>query len=58
MKRLKLETDFSDFVKLCKKYEVEYLVIGGYAGAYMVIPVLQKILMFASKSQKRTHRKW
>ncbi len=31
MKRLKLETDFTDFVKLCNKYEVEYLVIGGYA---------------------------
>ena len=31
MKRLKLETDFIDFVKLCNKYEVEYLVIGGYA---------------------------
>ena len=23
--------DFIDFVKLCNKYEVEYLVIGGYA---------------------------
>src|SRR5450432_2456940 len=31
MKTLKLETDFIDFVKLCNKYEVEYLVIGGYA---------------------------
>ncbi len=31
MKKLKLETDFIDFVKLCNKYEVEYLVIGGYA---------------------------
>ena len=31
MKRLKLETDFTDFVKLCNKYEIEYLVIGGYA---------------------------
>lgn len=31
MKKLKLETDFIDFVDLCNKYEVEYLVIGGYA---------------------------
>jgi predicted nucleotidyltransferase len=31
MKKLKLETDFIDFLKLCNKYEVEYLVIGGYA---------------------------
>ena len=28
---MKLETDFIDFVNLCNKYEVEYLVIGGYA---------------------------
>ncbi len=31
MKKLNLETDFIDFVNLCNKYEVEYLVIGGYA---------------------------
>jgi hypothetical protein len=31
MKKLKLETDFIDFINLCNKYEVEYLVIGGYA---------------------------
>lgn len=31
MKKLKLETDFIDFIKLCNKYDVEYLVIGGYA---------------------------
>lgn len=31
MKKLRLETDFIDFVNLCNKYEVEYLVIGGYA---------------------------
>lgn len=31
MKKLKLETDFIDFIELCNKYEVEYLVIGGYA---------------------------
>lgn len=26
-----LETDFLDFVELCKKHEVKYLVIGGFA---------------------------
>ena len=31
MRKLKLETDFIDFVELCNKHEVEYLVIGGYA---------------------------
>jgi predicted nucleotidyltransferase len=31
MKKLKLESDFIDFVKLCNEYELEYLVIGGYA---------------------------
>jgi predicted nucleotidyltransferase len=31
MKKLKLETDFIDFIKLCNKHKVEYLVIGGYA---------------------------
>lgn len=31
MKKLKLEGDFIDFVKLCNEYDVNYLVIGGYA---------------------------
>ena len=31
MKKLNLETDFIDFVNLCNKYKVMYLVIGGYA---------------------------
>ncbi len=31
MKKLTLEKDFIDFVALCNKYEVKYLVIGGYA---------------------------
>jgi predicted nucleotidyltransferase len=31
MKKLKIENDFLDFVKLCNEYKVEYLVIGGYA---------------------------
>ena len=30
-KSLNLENDFLDFVKLCNKHEVKYLVIGGYA---------------------------
>jgi hypothetical protein len=31
MQKLKLETEFIDFVNLCNKYKVEYLVVGGYA---------------------------
>jgi hypothetical protein len=31
MHKLRLETDFIDFVNLCNNYKVEYLVIGGYA---------------------------
>jgi hypothetical protein len=30
-KPINLETDFLDFIKLCNKYGVKYLVIGGYA---------------------------
>lgn len=30
-KQLNLEQDFNDFIKLCNKFEVKYLVIGGYA---------------------------
>jgi predicted nucleotidyltransferase len=30
-KPVNLETDFIDFIKLCNKYSVKYLVIGGYA---------------------------
>lgn len=31
MKNFKLEDDFLDFVDLCNKYQVEYLIVGGYA---------------------------
>ena len=30
---IKLEKDFLDFISLCNKHEVDYLVIGGYAVA-------------------------
>ena len=30
-KQFKLETDFIDFLSLCNKHEVKYLVVGGYA---------------------------
>lgn len=30
-KQINLEEDFNDFIKLCNKFEVKYLVIGGYA---------------------------
>ena len=29
--RINLETDFLEFIALCNKHEVRYLVIGGYA---------------------------
>ena len=48
MKKLKLETDFIDFVKLCNKYEVEYLVIGGYAVSIHGYPRSTKDFGFAS----------
>jgi predicted nucleotidyltransferase len=31
MKRINFENDFLEFIKLCNHFEVEYLVIGGYA---------------------------
>ncbi len=31
MKKISLEKDILDFLELCNKYEVKYLVIGGYA---------------------------
>lgn len=31
MRKLNIEADFIDFENLCNKYEVEYLVVGGYA---------------------------
>ena len=30
-RKIKLEKDILDFVELCNKHEVRYLVIGGYA---------------------------
>ncbi len=29
-----LANDFEDFVRLLKKFEVEYLIVGGYALAF------------------------
>src|SRR5690242_17981150 len=31
MKKINVEKDILDFLELCNKYEVKYLVIGGYA---------------------------
>ncbi len=31
MNKLNFEADFIDFINLCNKYKVEYLVVGGYA---------------------------
>ncbi|MDQ6889422.1 MAG: hypothetical protein M3Z56_03975 [Bacteroidota bacterium] len=43
MKKLKLENDFIDFVKLCNKYKVEDLVIGGYAVSIHGYPQSTKV---------------
>ena len=44
MMKLNLEADFVDFVNLCNKYEVEYLVIGGYAVSFHGYPRATKDL--------------
>jgi hypothetical protein len=31
MKKIKLQPDFLDFIKLCNEYEVKYLIVGGFA---------------------------
>ena len=58
MKKLKLETDFIDFVKLCNKYEVEYLVIGGYAVSIHGYPRSTKDLDICIKISEKMQRKW
>jgi hypothetical protein len=42
--KIKLEKDFLDFIGLCNKYEVEYLVVGGYAVAIHGYPRYTKDL--------------
>jgi hypothetical protein len=37
-KTMNLNIDFKDFIKLLNKYEIEYLLVGGYAVAYYGYP--------------------
>lgn len=37
------QKDFEDFIKLCNKYNLEYLVIDGFAVSIHAIPEQQKI---------------
>ena len=57
MKKLKLETDFIDFLKLCNKYEVEYLVIGGYAVSIHGYPRSTKDLDICIKISEKNAKK-
>ena len=35
--KISLDKDFLDFIELCNKNEVRYMVIGGYAFGFMAI---------------------
>jgi len=37
-KKINLEKDFFDFIKLCNEHEVKYLVVGGYAVSFHGYP--------------------
>ncbi len=41
---IKLDKDFLDFIELCNKYEVKYLIIGGYAVGFHGYPRTTKDL--------------
>jgi len=38
MTKINFESDFLDFIRLCNQFEVEYLVIGGYAVSFHGYP--------------------
>jgi predicted nucleotidyltransferase len=57
MKKLKLESDFIDFVNLCNKYKVEYLVVGGYAVSIHGYPRSTKDLDVCIKISKENAEK-
>ena len=57
MKRLKLENDFIDFVSLCNKHEVQYLVIGGYAVSIHGYPRYTKDLDICIKLSEENAKK-
>ena len=49
MKKIKLQPDFLDFIKLCNLHEVKYLTVVVLQLAFTVFHVTQKIWMFALK---------
>ena len=53
MRKPKLEKDFLDFLSLCNKHEVEYLVIGGYAVSIHGYPRYTKDIDISIKISER-----
>lgn len=49
---IKLEKDFIDFIELCNQYELEYMVIGGYAVSIHGYPRTTKDLDICIKSSE------
>jgi len=57
-REFKLEIDFIDFLKLCNKYEVKYLVIGGYAVSIHGYPRYTKDLDICIELSEENDGKW
>lgn len=58
MKNFKLEDDFLDFVDLCNKYQVEYLIVGGYAVSIHGYARSTKDLDICIKISEDNRKKW
>lgn len=56
-KKFKLEVDFIDFLKLCNKHQVKYLVIGGYAVSIYGYPRYTKDLDVCIESSEENAEK-
>ena len=52
------QKDFEDFIALCNKHELEYLVIGGLQSVYMVIREQQRTWTYVSIRLKKTQKKF
>lgn len=57
MPKIKMENDFIDFVELCNKNEVKYLVIGGYAVSFHGYPRSTKDLDICIKISEENAEK-
>src|SRR5215213_2047071 len=51
--KIKFEKDFLDFISLCNKHKVEYLVIGGYAVAIHGYPRYTKDIDISIRISER-----